>query len=174
MTERPSREAEAARATRPAPLTGGERRIVALAASAPILIAAVVLTPVGIWMGAGVADVVVASIVYGGLLGLAAAFVAVDRLQTRQCPRCHTRGPRGTVICPRCGYDLRTRPRYACDQRHGVFLDAGLCDCGRRLKALPTARGVWPEVRMILRIGGGLLVFLVVVGLVIQVLERAL
>jgi ribosomal protein L40E len=174
MTERPTADDEPARATRPAPLTAAERRTVAVAAIGPIIVAAAVLTPVGLWMDAGIADVVGAAIVYGGLLGLAGAFVAVDRLQSRQCPRCRTRNPRRTESCPRCGYDLQARPRYTCTERHGVFLDGGRCDCGRRLQALPTARGVWPEVRMILRIGGGLLAFLVAVGLVIQVLERTL
>jgi hypothetical protein len=174
MTERPTGDDEPARATRPAPLTAAERRTVAVAAIGPIIVAAAVLTPVGMWMDAGIADVIGAAIVYGGLLGLAGAFVAVDRLQSRQCPRCRTRNPRRTESCPWCGYDLQARPRYTCTERHGVFLEAGLCDCGRRLQVLPTARGVWPEVRMILRIGGGLLVFLVAVGLVIQVLERTL
>jgi ribosomal protein L40E len=174
VTEQPDVGGDPARATRPAPLTAAERRIVAIAGVAPILLAAVVLLPVAAWTGAGPGDVVAAALVYGGLLGLAAAFVAVDRLQTRQCPRCRTRNPSGTVGCPRCGYDLAARPRYTCDEGHAVYLDAGLCGCGRRLKALPTARGVWPEVRMILRIGGWLLVFLVVVALVIQVLERNL
>jgi ribosomal protein L40E len=108
------------------------------------------------------------------LLGLAAAFVTVDRLQDRQCSRCRTRNPRGTEVCPWCGYDLVARPRYTCGERHAVYLDAGLCDCGLRLKELPTARGVGAQVLLILRVGGALLAFLVVVAVLIQVLERAL
>jgi hypothetical protein len=174
VTEGPHTDPGPPRATRPAPLTGAERRTVALAALAPIGLAVLVLLPVAAWTGAGAADVVGAALVYGGLLGLAAAFVAVDRLQSRQCPRCRSRNPRGTDVCPGCGYDVVARPRFVCEQGHAIHLGAGLCDCGRRLQELPTARGVWPEVRMILRIGGGMLVFLVVVALLIQVLERNL
>lgn len=177
MTEHPGAAGaggEPTRATRPAPLTTDERRWVGLVAGAPILLAALVLTPVARWMGAGLWDVVGAALVYGGLLGLAAGFVAVDRLHSRQCPRCHDRAPRGAERCGTCGYDLVARPRYTCDERHGVFLGPGLCDCGRRLKVLPTARGVGREVMVTLRIGAVLLAFLVAVALVIQVLERTL
>jgi hypothetical protein len=154
-------------------LTGRERRLVAISAGAPILVAAVVLTPVALLTGATAGEVVGAALVYGGLLGLAAAFVAVDRLQARQCPRCHQRNPRSRSRCD-CGYDLGERPRYACEQRHAVYLEEGLCECGRRLQRLPTARGVGPEVLVVLKIGGGLLAFLVTVGLLINVLEGRL
>jgi hypothetical protein len=167
-------EADPPRATRPSPLTATERRWVLAAAVGPIGLAAVVLAPVAWWMGAGPGEVVGAALVYGGLLGLAAAFVTVDRLQARQCAQCRIRNPRGRQVCPGCGYDLVARPRFTCTARHGVYLGAGLCDCGRRLELLPTARGVWPEVRVTVRIGAALLAFLIVVALLIQLLERTL
>ncbi len=144
--------------------------MVAVAAVAPVLLALLVLVPVAMLRDASAADVAVAAVVYGGLLGLAAAFVAVDRFQARQCPRCLTRNLRGAVACEDCGYDLERRPRYACTERHEVYLDPGLCDCGRRVHELHVVRGVGPELRWMLRIGAWLFVFLVLVFLSLQVL----
>lgn len=149
-------------------LTSAERRTVALAAVVPVLLAAVVLTPIAAVTSSSMGDVVVASLVYGGLLGLASGFVAVDRMHARQCPRCATRNLRRATACEDCGYDLVRRPRYACSERHEVHLSPGLCDCGRRLQELEVARGVGPEVRFMLRAGLWLLVFLVVVGLLLR------
>lgn len=167
-------DAEPARLTRAAPLTRREKRVVAVAATTPIGLAVLVLIPIAIVTGASAGDVVAASLVYGGLLGLAAAFVAVDRIQARQCPRCRQRVARRAEVCEDCGYDLTLRPRYACDERHAVYLDEGLCACGRRLHALPTARGVGREVVFVLKVGAWLLAFLVGVALLLQALERNL
>jgi hypothetical protein len=90
MTASAGADPDPPRATRPAPLTSEERRWVALAA------------PVAWWLGAG-PEVIGAALVNGGLLGLAEAFVTVDRLQDRQCSRCRTRNPRATEVCPWCG-----------------------------------------------------------------------
>jgi hypothetical protein len=159
----------------PARLDQAERRRVALAGFVPIAVAALVLLPVGFVTGAGVGEVLAAAVVYGGLLGLAAAFVTVDRLHARQCPRCRTRNARGTARCGRCGYDLVVRPRFACDERHTVHLDDdGLCACGRRLKPLPTARGIGPEIAFTLKVGAWLLALLIGIGLALQLLERSL
>lgn len=158
-----------------APLTVDEKRLVVAAAALPVPAAALVLVPVALVTGAGSAQVAAAAVVYGGLLGLAAAFVAVDRLQARQCPRCRGRGGRGLATCPACGYDLETRPRFACDERHAIYLDdAGLCPCGRRLQPLPVARGVGAQVVFALKFGAWLLAFLVGVAVLLQVLERGL
>ena len=154
-------------------LTGRERRLVLGAAIGPVLLAAVVLVPIALLTGAGAGEVAGAALVYGGLLGLAAAFVAVDRLQARQCPRCHRRNPRRAGRCD-CGYDLRGRPRFACDQRHAVYLDPGRCECGGRLQELPTARGVGPQVVVVLKIGAWLLAFLLGVGVLLNVLDGRL
>jgi hypothetical protein len=168
-------EDEPARVTPPARLTAHERRLVAMAAGAPILLAAIVLVPIALLTGASAGEVVAASLVYGGLVGLAAGFVTVDRMQARQCLRCRERtAGRGAERCTACGYDLVERPRYACDERHGVFLEPGLCACGRRLKPLPTTRGVGREVRFVLKLGAWLLAFLIGVGLLLQLLDRNL
>jgi hypothetical protein len=165
------------RARRAAPLTGREKRTVALAAVAPIVVTALLLTPVALFTTITGGDVLGAAVVYGGLLGLAAGFVATDRLQARQCPRCARRHPRGAGSCERCGYDLRTRPRYACSERHLAYLDDagdGRCSCGRWLERLPEARGVGPQVVATLRIGAFLLVFLLLMGVILNVLEGRL
>ena len=154
-------------------LTSAERRRVAYVGLGPVLLAVLVLTPIAVVTGSTAGDVAGAAVVYGGLLGLAAAFVAVDRLHARQCPACHRRQPRGTRWCD-CGYDVAARPRYACDRRHGIYLEDGICDCGAPLRRLETARGVGPQVVVTLRIGGYLLAFLVAVGLVLALIEGRL
>lgn len=154
------------------PLTPGERRRVAVAAVLPVALAAVVLTPVAVLGAATVGEVVVAALVYGGLLGLTTAFVTYDRVQARQCPRCASRNARSAMVCRDCGYDLVEAPRFACAERHATYLEDGLCDCGRRLQRLPTARGIGPEVVWVLKAGGWLLAFLVLVGLILQWTSR--
>ena len=154
-------------------LTSNERRRVVYAALGPVLLAVLILAPVALVTGATAGDVAGAAVVYGGLLGLAAAFVAVDRLQARQCPACHRRQPRGTSLCD-CGYDVAARPRYACERRHAIYLEDGICDCGARLRRLETARGLGPQVVVTLRIGAYLLAFLVAVGLVLYFIEGRL
>ncbi len=154
-------------------LTSDERRRVVYAAVGPVLLAVLVLTPVAVLTGARAADVLVGAAVYGGLLGLAAAFVAVDRLQARQCPACHRRPPRGAGRCD-CGYDVAARPRYACEHRHAFYLEDGICDCGAPLRRLKTARGIGPQVVVALRIGGYLLAFLAVLGLLLYAIEGRL
>lgn len=158
-------------------MTGRERRTVALAALAPVLLTALVLTPVALATTITGADVAGAAVVYGGLLGLAAGFVAADRVQARQCPRCGERSPRDAAGCDACGYDLARRPRFACEERHLVHLDRrgdGRCPCGRPLEPLPTARGVGPQVVAAVKAGGLLLAFLLAVGVVLNVLEGRL
>jgi hypothetical protein len=165
------------RARRAGPLTRRERSWVAAAAVAPIVLALGVLLPVALLTTVTATDVVSAAIVYGGLLGLAAGFVATDRLQARQCPRCSRRQPPGRATCPACGYDTTVRPRFACSERHLVYLDDegdGRCTCGRWLERLPEARGVGPQVVATLRVGALLLVFLLAMGVVLSVLEGRL
>lgn len=149
-------------------LTSRERWTVVAAALAPVLLAGVVLTPIAFVTSATAGEVVVAALVYGGLLGLAAGFVAVDRLQARQCPRCTTRNLRRATACEHCGYDLVRRPRYACSERHAIHLEPGLCDCGRRVQELDVARGIGREVRFMLRAGLWLFAFLVIVALLLR------
>jgi hypothetical protein len=164
-------------ARRARPMTGRERRTVALAAVSPVLLTVVVLAPVALATTITAGDVVGAAVVYGGLLGLAAGFVAADRVQARQCPRCGDRHARGVEGCDTCGYDLARRPRFACEERHLVHLDRrgeGRCPCGRPLEPLPTTRGVGPQVVAAVKAGGLLLAFLLAVGVVLNVLEGRL
>jgi hypothetical protein len=164
-------------ARRALPLTHREKGTVAVASLAPVVVTAVLLAPVAALTTISAGDVLGAAVVYGGLLGLAAGFVATDRLQARQCPRCGRRRTRGAVACGACGYDLEARPRYACEERHLVHLDRrgdGRCPCGRHLELLPTARGVGPQVVATLRVGALLLLFLVTIGLVLNLAEGRL
>ena len=165
-------------ARRAAPLSRRLKWWVAAWAVAPVLAILVILAPVALLTALTVVDVVASAVVYGGLLGLAAGFVATDRLQARQCPRCRTAHERrATGVCSRCGYDLEERPRYACAERHQAFLDDGgdgRCPCGRWLERLPTTRGVGPQVVATLKIGGFLLVFLLAMGVILNLLEGRL
>lgn len=164
-------------ARRAAPLTRREKVRVAAAALAPIALGLVILVPIALVTSITVPDAVAAAVVYGGLFGLAGGFVATDRLQARQCPRCRRRGTRGNEVCTACGYDLEHRPRFACSDRHHAYLDVdgdGRCACGRQLEPLPAPRGVGPQVVATLKIGGSLLVFLLAVGTLLNVLEGRL
>lgn len=170
MSEEPSAPALAGAPDR---LTAAERRRVARTALVPVVVAAVALTPVAVMTTATATDVVGAVVLYGGLLGLAAGFVAVSRLQARQCPACHRRHDRGTARCV-CGYDLQERPRYTCPRRHGIYLGPGTCQCGETLGRLRTARGIGSQVMVALRFGGWLLAFLVVAAVVVYLLQGRL
>lgn len=165
---RPSSVSDLPRQPVRGPLTARERWLVVAWATAPFLLAMVVMSPFVVLDRASFADLVAASVVYGGLVALATGFVAYDRLQSRQCPACTARNPRGAAVCDACGYDLEHRPRYRCSENHVVTLDPGTCPCGRRLQPLPRARGIGREVTGMLRVGGWMLVFLLAVGLLLQ------
>lgn len=150
-------------------LTRRERRRVLLAALVPGPLVALLLLPFVLGGSGTVADLVGAVVVYGGLLGLTAAVVAYDRLQARHCPRCAELPPdRGVETCPTCGYDLLERPKHLCEQRHRLYLEPGLCECGRRLHRLPPNRGIGREVKRILWFGLWLLAVLVAVAVGLQ------
>lgn len=149
-------------------LTAAERRTVAIVAIVPFVVVLVALLPFVAADRATFVEVVLAALVYGVLLGLAAAFVAVDRLQARQCPGCATRNAKDVAACLTCGYDLVARPRFQCDRRHELFIDPGLCPCGRRLLALPPARGIGREIVVMLKVGAWLLVFLMGMGILLR------
>jgi ribosomal protein L37E len=153
----------------PPRLDARERRRALLAALATLVLVAVLILPFVLLGTLTWTDLVGGTIVYGGLLGLTVGVVAVDRQHARQCRRCTARNARGTETCAACGYDLANEPRWACDQGHGVHLEPGLCHCGRRLLALPPARGVGREVVVMLKVGAWLLAFLLGVGVLLQV-----
>lgn len=154
------------------PLTTRERWLALAIGLAPIPLTALVLAPFAARLGASAGDVAAAALVYGGLLGLAAGVVTIDRLQARQCPRCGARNERGTPACSSCRYDLNERPRYACDERHLITLEPGMCACGRRLKPLPVARGIGREVVWMLKVGAWLAAFLFGVAALLTLVER--
>lgn len=156
----------------PAPdrLTPTERRQVLRAAGVTAGLVGIAVVPATLLVGAGVAEAVGAVVLYGGLLALVAAFVSVARLQARQCPACARRHEEATDDCP-CGYDLVTRPRFACARRHQTYLGPGECDCGGQLQRLPTARGLASQAGVALRISGGLLLFLTVIAVAAYLLE---
>lgn len=150
------------------PLTPRERRIVAWVSAAPIIVAAVILTPLAMFGSLAWNEVVWGSLVYGGLLALAGGFVTVDRLQSRRCPRCGSVAVSTVTVCPDCAYDQATAPRWACEERHEVYLDPGVCACGRRLEPMPPIRGMAAEVRWSLKIGAWLLAFLMIMGVILS------
>lgn len=150
-------------------LSRRQLRTALLTGLAPVLLAAIALSPFVFTGAASLGELAAASLVYGGLLGLAAGFVYADRAHARQCPRCGANHRRRIDVCPDCGYDLEQRPRFACEERHAVYLEPGLCACGRRLQRLPQARGIGGEVKAMLRFGGWFLLFLLAVGTLLRV-----
>ena len=81
--------------------------------------------------------------IFGGLAALSAGVLAWELASLRVCPRCGHENPGLTTACAGCGYDVRTRPRFACTEGHRVAFEPGLCDCGRRLlplRPVPVAR----------------------------------
>lgn len=151
-------------------LTDREKRWVWVAGLAPMPVVVLLLTPFALLGDASPFDLVGAALVYGGLTGMAAAVVAFDRLQTRHCPRCGDGARRGEHRCATCGYDLAERPRWACEERHRLHLEPGLCQCGRRLLELPSARGLGREVTRMLWFGLWLLAVLLAVGIGLRIM----
>lgn len=153
------------------PLTARERWTALLIGLACIAVSGLVAWPLESLGGAGFAAVVFDAFVFGGLLGAAGVVVYIDRRQAAgrrsRCPRCGLRPQEGA--CDRCGYDLDERPRYACEQRHVISYDDGVCPCGRRLHRLEEVRGLGPQVRRTLYVGAWLLAFLLGVGWLLSV-----
>lgn len=116
-------------------------------------------------------DVVVGAVVYGGLLGLVAAVIGHERMQTAHCPRCGATGPVRREVCDDCGHDLLERPLYRCDQRHARHVEPGLCACGRRLHRIQPMRGLDREVKRTLWAGAWMGAFLLGVFLLLPLLD---
>lgn len=145
------------------PLTSRERWAAVGLAAACVVGAGAVAAVIGAITGTGTRDVAWSALVYGGLLASAAVVLYVDRIYARQCPRCGGRVERGVEICHACGYDVVSRPRFVCSEGHDVYLDPGMCPCGRRLQPTSPPRGVHGQVIATLVLGAGILVFLVAV-----------
>jgi hypothetical protein len=109
-------------------------------------------------LGDTVASGLLTFAMFGGLAALTAGVLAWEVASSRTCPVCHTENPAPLSSCAGCGYDMRTRPRYACTEGHGVAYAEGMCDCGRRLLPLHPV----PVGRHLLRTIWFALVFLVV------------
>ena len=150
-------------------LTRSERRrtwqVGALAAGL-VFVAILVLALTG---RATLLDVALGTLVYGGLLGLAAGVVVHERLQAAHCPACDATGPLRRRTCGACGYDLAARPLYRCAERHRRYVEPGLCDCGRRLVRLERIRGLDREIRRTLWAGAWVAAFLLGVALLLGV-----
>jgi len=87
-------------------------------------------------LGESVSDGLLNFLTFGGLAALTAGVLSWELASSRVCPRCRREGPRGAAGCANCGYDLRSRRRFACSEGHVVAYDPGMCDCGRRLLEL--------------------------------------
>lgn len=148
-------------------LTGRERRTVVVAATAPVAVVAVLLLALVATGGLGVVDLVVGTVVYGGLLGLAAGVVAHERAMAGHCPRCGDTDGAGRRDCESCGYDLVQRPVYLCEVGHERSYEPGLCECGRRLHERPPLPGLGRSIRRTLWVGAWMLAFLVGMGLLL-------
>lgn len=144
-------------------LTASQRWTAVGLAVACVLGAGVVAALMGLVTGGGTGEIAWSAVVYGGLLAAAAVVLYVDHVHALRCPRCGERFERGTRQCPACAYDVETRPRYACSERHDTYLEPGLCGCGRRLQPIPPPRGVRSQVVATVLLGVGILVFLVAV-----------
>jgi hypothetical protein len=110
-------------------------RSTAVAVCSALALAAVGSAAFTVAFDDSVASGLVTFAMFGGLAALAAGVVAWELSSRRSCPRCgvENASPR---TCAACGYDLRTRPRFACSEGHRVAYEPGLCDCGRRLLEL--------------------------------------
>ncbi len=108
----------------------------------------------------------VSFLMFAGLFGGTAWFLGHEVATYRRCPRCGTQQTSRPGLCAECGYDVRARPRWVCEEGHASF-DAGVCACGRRLRPYepPDVRG---RVLRMVWAGLALLVALVVTGLLLR------
>ncbi len=152
-------------------LTVSERRRTWWAGVAPVVVVTTALVVAALSGAATVGDIIVGAVLYGGLLGLTGAVVSHERAEAAHCPRCDASGRVGRPVCSACGYDLAARPLYRCEQRHGRYVEPGLCGCGRRLQRIAHVRGVGREVKRTLWAGAWLAAFLVGVALLLPLVN---
>lgn len=137
-------------------------------AAATVAGTAVVATPLELLVGGGPLAVAFDAVVFGGLLAAAVVVVYLHRVDTRRCDRCGRPQEAGAAVCDGCGYDLAERPRFRCEQGHGVAFAPGLCPCGRRLRRLAPVHDVNRRALAVLKLGAWALVWLLSVGLVLR------
>ena len=152
-------EPDAALAVEPQ-LTDTERRRAWVVGLVPVGLAAAVMTVLAVAGRATLGDVIVGIVFYGGLLGMTAGVVVHERLSAGHCLRCNAAGPAGRATCDDCGYDLAERPLYRCEDRHRRYVEPGLCECGRRLRAVERPRGLDREIKRTLWAGAWVAAFL--------------
>lgn len=142
-------------------LTRAERRSVLVVGAVPVVLVGLVLVVLVALGRLAVVDLVVGTVLYGGLLGLTAGVVAHERASADHCPRCGATGARGAVACTSCGYDLARRPVYVCEEGHERAREPGLCRCGRRLREREPVEGLGRSVRRTLWAGAWVFALLV-------------
>lgn len=152
-------------------LTRAERRRAWLLGLGPPVVVTASLLVLAVRGRATLGDVVAGTVVYGGLLGLVAAVIGHERMQTAHCPRCDATGPVRREVCADCGYDLVERPLYRCDQRHRRHVEPGLCHCGRRLQRIEHSPGMDREIKRTLWAGAWLGAFLLGVFLLLPLVD---
>ncbi len=111
------------------------------------------------------AQTAISAVIFVALFAGTAAFLGVEVASARRCPRCETQQTSRVGDCPSCGYDVKTRPKFVCSERHGSF-EPGICPCGRRLQPwVPPDIG--GHVKRSIYWGAALLVAMVVTGVVL-------
>lgn len=163
-------QGEATAATAPV-LTATERRRTWWVGLAPVVVVTTALVVAASAGAATLGDIILGAVLYGGLLGVTGAVVSHERAHAAHCPRCDASGRVGRPVCAECGYDLAARPLYRCDQRHGRYVEPGLCGCGRRLQRIERVRGVGREVKRTLWAGAWIAAFLVGVALLLPLVN---
>ncbi len=108
-------------------------------------------------------ETTVSFVMFAGLFAGTAAFLGAEVGRYRKCPRCGEQQAGGRAgDCGRCGYDVRGRPRFVCEEGHASY-DAGICPCGRRLVPwIPPDIG--RHVKRSIYLGLAILVALIVTG----------
>lgn len=149
-------------------LTPDERRTVLVAGVAPVVLVAAAIAGLVAVGRARPLDLVLGTLVYGGLLGATAGVVAHERALAGRCPRCGAHGARRRPTCATCGYDLARRPVWMCGERHERAYEPGLCSCGRRLLEREPAAGLGRSIRRSLWAGVWLLALLVGTSLLLR------
>jgi hypothetical protein len=114
-------------------------RLTLLAVGAALVLSALGSVAFTVALDDSVASGLVTFFTFGGLAALTAGVLAWELASLRACPRCGLENGSRTSTCSACGYDLRSRPRFACSEGHSVAYQPGLCDCGRRLLELRRA-----------------------------------
>jgi hypothetical protein len=116
------------------------RRLTLIAVSAALLVSGIATVAITLALHQPLSSGLLDFGIFGSLAAGAAGVLAWELAGNRCCPRCRHENRSRTVACAGCGYDLVTRPRFACSEGHRLAYEPGMCDCGRRLLALRAPR----------------------------------